>query len=99
MTFEFDAVLREWDARREDTWVFADLPEPLADEIAEIVEGRTRGFGSVRVDVTLGGSHWRTSIFPGASTYALPVKKAVRRAEGVGTGDDVHVTIALVDVP
>jgi hypothetical protein len=99
MTFEFDAVLRDWAARREDTWVFVDLPEPLSDEIADIVEGRTRGFGSVRVDVTLGATRWRTSIFPGSSTYALPVKKAVRRAEGVATGDQVHVAIRLVDMP
>ena len=48
-----------------------------------------RGFGSVRVEVTLGETTWRTSVFPEAASgcFVLPVKKAVRRAEGVDPGD------------
>ena len=96
--YEFDARLRLWDARKHDSWTFADLPTDVADEIADVSAGVTRGFGSVRVEVTIGRTTWRTSIFPGATTYVLPVKAAVRRAESVAAGDDVPVLLRLVDV-
>ncbi|GCE76313.1 DUF1905 domain-containing protein [Cellulomonas biazotea] len=100
MDYDFDAPLWRWDARRTDTWVFASLPTEVADEVLEVAGAVTRGFGSVRVEVTLGATVWRTSIFPddGAGTFVLPVKKAVRRAEQVDVGDTVRLRIALVDV-
>lgn len=99
-TYEFDAPLYLWDARKADTWTFVSLPEDQADEILDVVGTRARGFGSVRVEVTLGGSVWRTSLFPdsGAGTYVLPVKKAVRRAECLEPGSTAHVRIELLDV-
>lgn len=98
--YEFDAALYLWDARKADTWTFVSLPEEHADEILDVVGTRSRGFGSVRVEVTLGGSVWRTSLFPdaGAGTYVLPVKKAVRRAEGLEPGSTARVRIELLDV-
>ncbi|ROS27908.1 DUF1905 domain-containing protein [Cellulomonas sp. PhB150] len=99
MEFEFEARLRLWDARRDEGWTFADVPPAMADEILEVAEGVARGFGSVRVQVRIGGSTWRTSLFPGESTYALPIKKAVRTAEGCEAGDTVQVWLELVDVP
>ncbi|MBT0995574.1 DUF1905 domain-containing protein [Cellulomonas sp. DKR-3] len=98
MEFEFEARLRLWDARKSDSWTFADLPTSVADEIADEAEGVARGFGSVRVEVTIGATTWRTSIFPGATTYVLPVKAAVRRAESVEAGDVARVRLRLVDV-
>lgn len=91
-------TLYRWDARRADTWVFLDVPPEASDDLAEAGEQVTRGFGSLRVEVTLGGTTWRTSVFPGSTGYVLPVKKAVRTAEGVDTGDEVTLTLRLVDV-
>jgi hypothetical protein len=98
VTFEFDAELWLWDARQADTWTFASLPVEVADEVLDL-SGPRRGFGAVRVEVTIGGSLWRTSIFPDSKlrTYVLPVKKAVRKAEGVGDGDVVHVRLEILD--
>ncbi len=100
MIYEFDAPLWEWAARRLDRWTFVGLPEDVADEIAERAEPVARGFGSLRVEVTIGATTWRTSIFPSGSdgTYVLPVKRAVRDAEGLGTGDVAHVRLTLVDL-
>ncbi|GCD20905.1 DUF1905 domain-containing protein [Cellulomonas algicola] len=99
-TYEFDAPLWRWDARKTDSWVFVSLPTDIADDVLEVSSGVTRGFGSVRVEVTLGGSVWRTSVFPDdkAKTYVLPLKKAVRRAESCDVGDTVRLRVALVDV-
>ncbi|MDM7832533.1 DUF1905 domain-containing protein [Cellulomonas edaphi] len=98
MDVEFEAQLWLWDARRTERWTFVSVPEAVADEIAEVAEPVTRGFGSVRVEVRLGDSTWRTSLFPGASTYVLPIKKAVRTAQGCDVGDTVRLRIRLLDV-
>ena len=97
MSYEFTAPLWLWEARRTDAWTFVSLPTGLADEVLDLVGDRARGFGSVRVEVTVGTTVWRTSIFPSAETYVLPVKKAVRRAEQLEVGDAVRVHLTLVD--
>ena len=56
---------------------------------------RQRGFRSVRVTATIGGTTWRTSIFPGSEAYVLPVKRAVRTAERFEAGDTVAVRVEL----
>ncbi|HWJ66997.1 MAG TPA: DUF1905 domain-containing protein [Nocardioides sp.] len=94
---EFTAELWRWQARDEETggaWFFVSLPYDASDAIeAEAVPGK--GFGSVRVEVTVGSSTWRTSVFPSAEerTYVLPVKKAVRSAEGLGEGSTCRVSL------
>jgi hypothetical protein len=97
---DFDAELWIWDARRADSWTFVSLPAEASEEIRELADGPRRGFGSVRVKVTIGGSTWRTSIFPDGArgVYVLPVKRAVRRAESLDAGDVAAVTVELVDV-
>lgn len=100
MIVVFDAELWVWDARREETWTFVSLPVDVSEEIREITDGPRRGFGAVRVQVTIGVSKWRTSIFPDAKrgAYVLPVKKAVRRAEGLEEGDVAKVTVELIEL-
>jgi hypothetical protein len=100
VTYEFDAELWLWDARKADSWTFLSVPPEIADEILELAGPHSRGFGSLRVEVSIGGSAWRTSIFPDsrARTYVLPVKKAIRRAEGIGVGDAFSVRLTLVDL-
>jgi hypothetical protein len=57
--------------------------------------GARAGFGSVPVEVAVGGSTWRTSVFPDrrSGSFVLPVKAAVRRDEGVGEGDVLRVRL------
>jgi len=102
MTVDFDADLWRWDARR-DSWIFVSLPADLADDVLDrtVAAGAPpRGFGAVRVEVALGSTTWRTSIFPDSTrrTYVLPVKGAVRAAERVTVGDTVHLRVRLVDL-
>ncbi len=56
------------------------------------------GFGSVRVEVTIGDVRWQTSLFPAKLTgeYPLPVKAEVRRRANIAAGDEVTVAIELV---
>lgn len=98
MVVDFDAELWTWDARRADIWIFVSLPVEASDEIRERAEGLRRGFGSLRVRVTLGASTWTTSIFPDSArgTYVLPIKRAVRTAEALDAGDLATVTVELI---
>jgi hypothetical protein len=100
MRVTFDAELWIWDARRGDSWTFVSLPADVAAEVRDIAGGSRRGFGSLRVRAAIGGSTWSTSIFPDGQrdTFVLPVKKTVRRAEGVEAGDVATVTVELVDL-
>ena len=100
MNFTFDAELWIWDVRRADSWTFVSVPSELSAEIGELAGATSRrGFGSLRVKVTIGNSTWATSIFPDAArgSYSLPIKKAVRRAEALSEGDIATVRIELVD--
>ena len=97
MIVEFDGDVFRWDART-DSWFFAPLPEDLSEQIREIPRP-SRGFGSVRVLARIGSTQWRTSIFPDSShgAYVLPLKKAVRDAEGIVNGGSVLVHLEILD--
>ncbi len=97
MEFSFTNPLWRWEKRRE-LWTFVSLSEDASDRIAAATERFTHGFGSVRVEATVGGSTWRTSIFPSDATYILPIKKAVREAEGLELDAPVVGKVRLVDV-
>jgi len=58
------------------------------------LEGTARGFGSLRVTATIGQTSWQTSVFPSRETgWMLPVKAAVRKAEGLDEGDEVELRL------
>ncbi len=96
-TYSFASALWEWEASA--SWYFVSVPEDAADDIEEQFGGRAGGFGSIRVEVTIGSSTWRTSLFPDSKrkTYVLPVKKSVRRSEQleVGTVAQVELTVVM----
>jgi hypothetical protein len=89
-TYDFAAPLWRWEAKDEATsgaWFFVSLPFDVSDEI-DATAGPGNGFGSVRVEVTVGTSTWRTSVFPSGErkTYVLPVKKGGARGRGAQRG-------------
>jgi hypothetical protein len=101
-SYSFTASLWRWRDPKgsgEGAWHFVTVPAEASDDIRDLMAGRLGGFGSVRVAVRVGGTAWETSVFPEAATgcYVLPVKRDVRRAEGVEEGDDLEVTLSLRD--
>jgi hypothetical protein len=99
VNFVFEAELWEWDARRTESWTFVSLPADASEEIRDFAAGPRRGFGAVRVRARVGATTWRTSIFPdsGRGGYVLPVKRAVRQAEGLEIGGTLTVTVELIN--
>lgn len=98
MIVQFDGEIYRWDARLTDSWYFTALPAELSAQIREIPRPQ-RGFGSVRVLARVGGSEWRTSIFPDSAqgAYVLPLKKAIRDAEALVDGGSVLVRLEILD--
>jgi hypothetical protein len=79
------------------SWHFITVPEEQSDEIRAHCLASMRGFKSARIEATINGVTWRTSVFPMKSGgYFLPVKKEVRRQAGIGVGDEVTVELDLL---
>ena len=94
--FTFTAVVEVQDGPAPGS--FVALPAALARELRLQVPGGVtgRGWGSLRVQATIGGTTWATSIFPSKQrgSYLLPSRRrcgppracapARRRASGCG---------------
>ncbi len=80
------------------SWHFFTVPEEQALQIrAHSFGTERRGFGSVRVEATVNGVSWRTSVFPQKSGgYILPIKAEVRRRGDIAAGDEITVTLELI---
>ena len=98
-SFSFTAEL--WEHEGPASWFFLSLPEALADDLEEMFGDRAAGFGSLKVEVTVGETRWSTSLFPDTkrATYLLPVKKAVRTAEQLVDGSMVVVDLVVLRNP
>jgi hypothetical protein len=77
---------------------FMSVPAELAGEIRAHAMLVRRGFGSVKVEVTLDEVRWRTSVFPSKDTggYFLPIKIDVIRKTGIAPDDEVTVELELL---
>jgi len=79
------------------SWHFVTVPEEQSGEIRAHSLASRGGFGSVRVEASVHGVTWRTSVFPQKSGgYLLPVKADVRRRAAIAAGDEVTVSLELV---
>ena len=76
-------------------WHFITIPDDMSEEINERFGDKKRGWGSLPVEVTVGTTTWKTSIFPDkkAKAYVLPIKSEVRKKEGIAA--DISVTLLL----
>ena len=93
----FTSLLWIWRNGEAGSWYFVTVPEDQSGEIRAHAFGSPRGFGSVRVEASIGDVTWRTSVFPQKSGgYLLPIKADVRRKAGVAEGDELALTLHLL---
>lgn len=107
MIFETHTVTARlwlWEtAKSPASWHFLTINGNAAESIHALAQmrrlefGKRRGWGAIKVTATIGATRWQTSIFPekGKGGWLLPVKAAVRKAEGLVAGDDVDVSVEL----
>lgn len=79
-------------------WHFISVPDDISVELEENFGHKKRGWGSLRVVVTVGATTWKTSIFPDKKTksYLLPLKAEVRKMENISEGDTIKVLLEIV---
>lgn len=72
----------------------------IAGETAQAIKtaaSKADAWGSVRIEARIGGTTWRTSLFPSKAHggWLLPLKAAVRKAERIAEGTPVEAVLAL----
>ncbi len=83
------------------SWHFITITGEAGEQLSATalmrrLEGMARGFGSLKVAARIGDSAWQTSVFPSRELgWLLPVKAAIRRAEGLAEGDEMEVSLEL----
>lgn len=93
MAWEIDGEIWYW--RGPAPFYFVTVPEGPSQDIRDVADEVSYGWGAIPVRARIGITTWQTSMFPKQDLYALPVKIAVRRAEQVDEGDVVSVRIEL----
>ena len=95
--YRFTASLWPW-KEHEGSWWFVTVPEDVSDDIEERHGSSAGGFGSIKVQITVGTTTWRTSLFPSMEqrAYVLPMKKAVRVAETLEEGEPFELSLVCV---
>jgi hypothetical protein len=74
---------------------FVRVPDEEAAALRAASSLVSYGWGVIPVAVRLGSTRWTTSLFPKDGGYLVPVKDAVRRAEGVEVGDTVALRLTV----
>ena len=83
------------------TWHFLTIDGEAGEALSGTalmrrLEKSIGGFGSLKVRARIGDSAFTTSLFPSKELgWLLPVKAAVRKAEGISEGDAVTVTLEV----
>lgn len=93
MEFAFVGRVIEW--RGPAPYFYAAVPPPVSEDIAEVAASVSYGWGAIPVKARIGGTTFSTSLFPKDGRYLLPLRDAVRRAEGIGVDDRVAVEMQL----
>lgn len=94
-------TLWRWTGGNGGAWHFMTIDGEAGEALSGTalmrrLEGLSRGFGSLRVQATIGGSRFVTSVFPSKTEgWMLPVKASVRRIEGLEEGDTIEVVLEV----
>ncbi len=93
MTLEFSGEIWFW--RGPSPYHFVTIPEDLGREIKAISGFVTYGWGVIPVNVQIGKTLFKTSLFPKNGSYIVPIKDKVRQAENLDIGDNVKIWLKV----
>jgi hypothetical protein len=93
MNLEFSGDIWFW--RGPSPFHFVTVPDEECAELAAASSLVTYGWGMIPVAATIGETEWTTSLFPKKGKYIVPLKDAVRDAEGVDVGDTVTIRLTV----
>lgn len=93
MELEFSGEVWEW--RGPAPFYFVTVPDEESAELEALSSLVTYGWGMIPVDATIGTTRWTTSLFPKDGRYVVPLKTAIRTAEGIAVGQNVRVRLEV----
>lgn len=93
MNLEFSGEMWFW--RGPAPWHFITVPETECHELNAASGLVSYGWGMIPVTAQIGGTRWKTSLFPKDGRYIVPVKAAVQKSEGLQVGDTVQVRLGV----
>ena len=93
MIIEFDGKIWFWHGPA--PWYFVTVPEVQSLDLKAISAFVTYGWGVIPVNVQIGKTEWKTSLFPKDGRYIVPIKARVREAENLKQGDKVTVRLEV----
>ncbi len=84
-----------WYWRGPSPYHFVAVPEQHGRDVREVALMVSYGWGVIPVAVRIGRTNWTTSLFPKDGQYQVPLKDAVRKAEGLTLGDTVAIRLMI----
>ena len=93
MELEFSGEVWFW--RGPSPYHFLTVPEGESAELRATSALVSYGWGMIPAELRIGATRWTTSLFPKNGGYVVPLKDAVRAAEGICVGDTVTVRLAV----
>ncbi|WP_148614075.1 DUF1905 domain-containing protein [Nocardioides rubriscoriae] len=93
MELAFSGEVFSW--RGPSPYHFVAVPEPECTALADVAPLVSYGWGMVPVTGRIGATDFTTALWPREGGYVVPVKDAVRRAEGIELGDVVTVRLIV----
>lgn len=84
-----------WHWRGPAPYHFVRVPPEESLTLREMSAAVTYGWGMIPVRAWVAATTWRTSLFPKDGRYLVPLKDAVRRAEGLDVGDTVTIGLTV----
>ncbi len=91
MGLEFSGELWYW--RGPAPHYFVPVPEEHCAALKGVAGLVTYGWGTIAVQVRVGNTEWKTSLFPKDGRYLVPIKAHVQKAEQLAEGDTVMVRL------
>jgi hypothetical protein len=93
MNLQFSGEIWFW--RGPSPFHFVTVPDEECAELAAASSLVTYGWGMIPAAARIGETDWTTSLFPKNGKYIVPLKDAVRNAEGIDVGDTVTISLTV----
>jgi hypothetical protein len=93
MEMEFSGEIWFW--KGPSPFHFVTVPEDFCDALDATAGMVSYGWGMIPVQVRIGETGWKTSLWPKDGRYIVPLKVAVRRAEQLELGATTTIRLSV----
>jgi len=94
----YNVEAKVWKYQGSGPWHFVYVSDKDSASIKKLTDGKKKvGFGFIPVEVKVGKTVWRTTLFPTKEgPYLLCIKTSVRKSEGIFEGDSVIAKVKII---